>query len=529
MPLTTDLLALGPPLNTRQVKHLRRLVSWWTLLADLSFSDLLLFLRATKDDTERFVIADQVRASTGRTLYRDDYVGVQVTGEERPFVAATFRQGRIQTGEVSLVPTRVHAHVTSIPVLYDGKVVAALSREVSPELVDNLGDGNLERNYLQTFVALADMVATGDFPYPAPDLPFGKVLGKGTHGLDLEHEELPRVGDGMLLVGDDDVVTFASPNAVSALHRVGMTGGIESKRLDEIGLAEDELSLPRPRLAPVTTEIERYDAVVEVTALPLRNVANEFPMREQQRLGALVLLHDVTALRQRDQLLLSKDRTISEIHHRVKNNLQTISSLLRIQARRLSSGEASQALQESIRRIGAIALVHEALSTEVGDDVDFCGVAHVLADTMRHSLTSNELPIDFVVRCSVGKVSTEIVTPLAVVLNELLQNTVDHAYPQAWAPEDAAGEASQGAQRLGTVEVDIDQPSPDLLRMVVRDDGVGLPEDFDIDKTMGLGISIVRALTTADLSGAITYSRRQPGPGSVVLVEVPLERTEPID
>ncbi len=561
-----DLMTLGPPLNIQQTKHLRRLVSWWTLLADLSFSDLLLFLRSSKDDEDgempRFVIADQIRASTGRTLYRDDYVGAQVNGQERPFVAAAFAQGRIQTGEVRLVHTRTQAHVTSIPVLCGGKVIAALSREVAPELVETLGEGNLERNYLQTFAALADMVAAGDFPYPAPALPFGK----GRHGLDPEHDELSRVGDGMLLVGDDDMVTFASPNAVSALHRVGVTGDIEGKRLDQIGLAEEELSLPRPKAAPVATEITRYDAAVQVTALPLRNAGSEFPMRDQTRLGALMLLRDVTALRQRDLLLLSKDRTIAEIHHRVKNNLQTISSLLRIQARRLSSDEASRALQESIRRIAAIALVHEALSTEATDDVDFCGVARVLADTMRHSLTSQEQPIDFVVRCSVGKVPTEIVTPLAVVLNELLQNAVDHAYPQAWVSAGAddadgvddasaggtvAGNPSDGdvaagdsptadpttddtaeafsavsgatAEMLGTVEVDIERPRPDLLRMVVRDDGVGLPEDFDINKTLGLGTSIVRALTTADLSGMITYKNRQPGSGTVVLVEVPLE------
>lgn len=517
----TDLMALGPPLNTHQVEHLRRLVSWWTLLADLSFSDLLLFLRATKDGSDHFVIADQVRASTGRTLYHDDHVGVLVNGFERPFVAAAFDQGRIQTGEVRLVPTRTQAQVTSIPVVCGGTVVAALSREVTPEFADSLDIGNLERNYLQIFAVLADMVAAGDFPYPGLAIP----LGKYGHDQDREHDELPRVGDGMLLVDDADEVTFASPNAVNALHRVGVHGDIEGKRLDEIGLAEDELSLPRPRSAPVTTELVRHDTAVHVTALPLKHSGNNgYQITEQRRLGALLLMRDVTALRQRDQLLRSKDRTIAEIHHRVKNNLQTISSLLRIQARRLSSPEAMHALQESISRIGAIALVHEALSTEADDDVDFCGVAHVLADTMRHSLTSQERPIDFVVRCSVGKVSTDIVTPLAVVLNELLQNAVDHAYPQAWESGEAVTPAI--GEPLGTVEVDIDQPSADQLRLVVRDDGIGLPKDFDVYKSPGLGTSIVRALTTADLGGKLSYNRRQPGPGSVVLVEVPLERTQ---
>ena len=78
--------------------------------------------------------------------------------------------------------------------------------------------------------------------------------------------------------------------------------------------------------------------------------------------GAVVLLRDVSDLRRRDRLLVSKDATIREIHHRVKNNLQTISSLLRLHGRRLESHEARAALEESVRRIRSIALVHETLS-----------------------------------------------------------------------------------------------------------------------------------------------------------------------
>ena len=77
-------------------------------------------------------------------------------------------------------------------------------------------------------------------------------------------------------------------------------------------------------------------------------------------------MRDVSELRRRDRLLLSKDATIREIHHRVKNNLQTIASLLRLQGRRLASVEAKQAIDESVRRIRSIALVHETLAYEAG-------------------------------------------------------------------------------------------------------------------------------------------------------------------
>ncbi len=82
-----------------------------------------------------------------------------------------------------------------------------------------------------------------------------------------------------------------------------------------------------------------------------------------------MLLRDVTDLRRRDRMLLSKDATIREIHHRVKNNLQTIAALLRLQGRRLQSPEAQEAIEESERRIRSIAIVHETLSREPGDEV----------------------------------------------------------------------------------------------------------------------------------------------------------------
>ena len=87
--------------------------------------------------------------------------------------------------------------------------------------------------------------------------------------------------------------------------------------------------------------------------------------------GALVSMRDVSDLRRRDRLLLSKDAAIREVHHRVKNNLQTISSLLRLQSRRMPTGDGKHALEEAERRVRCIAVVHEILSRDATDEVDF--------------------------------------------------------------------------------------------------------------------------------------------------------------
>ena len=141
-------------------------------------------------------------------------------------------------------------------------------------------------------------------------------------------------------------------------------------------------------------------------------------------------MRDVSDLRRRDRMLLSKDATIREIHHRVKNNLQTIASLLRLQGRRLRSPEARAALAESERRIRSIAIVHETLSREAGDVVHFSEIVRPLARLVEDTASSPEHAIRFSVEGDAGDLPGEVATPLAVVLNELMQNAVDHAFPE---------------------------------------------------------------------------------------------------
>src|SRR5262249_35919144 len=147
--------------------------------------------------------------------------------------------------------------------------------------------------------------------------------------------------------------------------------------------------------APVTEEIERRsDVVVLMRCIPLLDGGKVS--------GAVVVMRDVTDLRRRDRLLLSKDAAIREVHHRVKNNLQTISSLLRLQARRLEPGEGRTALAEAERRIRSIALVHEILSREAGEQVEFNDIVPPLVRMAEDGVLS-ERPVAFTVEGDAGE------------------------------------------------------------------------------------------------------------------------------
>ncbi len=470
------------------VGHLQRLVASWGLVADFCFSDLLLFV-PTDDHGTRFVIAGQVRPTTNQTLYRHDLVG-EVTDEvARPLIARSHRLGEIIEGEVTDPVIRERVRMLCIPVRHNRTGIAVLSRDSAPSV--GRASGELERTYVDIFNRFARMIAAGEFPYPVE-------AGEG--------EEALRVGDGCLLLDRSARVSYASPNAVSTLHRVGIHANTEGLRLGELGLPDDAVRTTFAVAVPVTEEIESAAGVTVLVRC--------IPLLEQGRVAAaVVLLRDVSELRSRDKLLMSKDATIREIHHRVKNNLQTISSLLRLQGRRLDSSEAKGAIEESVRRISSIALVHETLSREAGEDVPFADIVGPLVRMVQDELVSPDHAVSFTVEGDPGTLPALVATPMSVVLNELLQNTVDHAFP-------ADGD---GSRREGHVLVEMANDERELL-VRVTDDGVGLPEGFTVGSAKGLGLSIVRALVTSDLGGTIDmFEPVDGGPGTVVELRVPLE------
>jgi len=314
-------------------------------------------------------------------------------------------------------------------------------------------------------------------------------------------------------------VRYLSPNATSALHRVGISANAVGQTLAELGVIDSSVRQAFERAEPVIEEFDqRADVTFLARCMPILGEENGEHVVD----GALLLLRDVSELRRRDRLILSKDATIREIHHRVKNNLQTISSLLRLQARRLESPEAKAAVAESVRRIRTIALVHETLSREPGDDVAFIEVVRPLLRLVEESLQSPDRPVRFTVVGDGGRLAATVVTPLSVVLTELLQNAVDHGFP----------EGEGGGNVVVHLLVEDGQ-----LHISVTDDGQGLPSDFDLSAATGLGLSIVRTLVTTELAGSIEMRQatakeladagltpKNGNQGTVIALSVPLMR-----
>ncbi|WP_460301516.1 sensor histidine kinase [Actinocorallia aurea] len=500
MPTLPDLVRKQTDLDQRDLEWLHALVSDWQLLADLSFADLVLWVPQKRPTGEGhwppravdgWVCVAQMRPTTGPTAYPDDLVGRIVRTGKRGLIDVAWRERRIvREGDPewgSGIPVREE----SIPILArhggQAKMIGVIQR--STNLSSARTPSRLELTYLQSASDLAQMIAEGTFPVP---------------GAEANLIRSPRVGDGLLRVDRTGRVVYASPNALSAYRRLGLATDLVGDHLGETTakLAETGQPIDESFIGMLSgkahreVEVEAHGAFVQLRMLPLI-VAGE-------QIGSIALIRDVTELRWRDRELMTKDATIREIHHRVKNNLQTVAALLRLQARRLRVPEGREALEEAVRRVGSIAIVHETLSHTPDELIDFDEIAdRVIA--MSGDLMSLEIRVHPRRLGGFGVLPAAIATPIAMVLTELLQNALQHGL----------------AEHGGNLEVLVSR-TEERLRVEVTDDGVGLPADFDPESADSLGIQIVRALTEGELGGTIAFGDRQGGGTSVVL-DLPLE------
>ncbi len=485
-----DLVEEHTSFATVDIEHLHRLAGDWQLISDLSFADLLLWVPVGAGD--EYMCVAQVRPTTAPTAYQDDQVGKVFGGAEVAHLHIARTQGRIWREGDPVWYGNTPARHEAIPVRRPGigEVIAVVGRDTN--LSTARTPSQLELNYLTTADDLAQMVADGTFPPP-------RYFGETTSA--------PRVGDGLIRIDETGIITYASPNAQSAYRRLGLPVHLVGEDLAAVTarLADDPLegTDASSRIvaalggeAPGRKEVDARGASILMRALPL--VPGGRPI------GALVLVRDITEVRRRDRALTTKDATIREIHHRVKNNLQTVAALLRLQARRAPA--ARVALEESVRRVASIALVHETLAMSSDEAVEFDGIVDRVGFAAAEVAESDaKVSIRRVGRF--GVLPAEIATPLVMVLNELLVNAVQHGFD-----EGGGGEVVVSARRRGKE-----------LHVTVTDTGKGLPTDFALDGSERLGLQIVRTLVAGELRGTIALQPRSTGGTEAVLV-VPLAK-----
>ena len=438
-----------------------------------------------------FIAVAHTRPSGAATLFYRDIVSERVRPQWRTQVQGAFESGEIVDSSspdwFEETPTRVRA----VPIVRahstDGQtppVIGVITRHT------NLGEARIPSRQQITFDECANdlfrMISSGEFPdLAAPTSP---------------RRGAPRASDGLIRIDVDGISTFASPNALSAFNRMGFEDELEGESLAEVTTGilpatrqvDESLPVVVTGRAPWRTDIEARGVTVSLRAIPLKDHGT--------RIGAIILCRDVSELRHQEQELITKDATIREIHHRVKNNLQTVASLLRIQARRTHSDEARDALTQAMRRVDAIAVVHDTLAQGLTQKVDFDEVFHRVLKLVAEVAAAPNTRARTQSSGHFGVLPSEYATPLALALTEVVTNAVEHGL----------------AGKEGTVTIDAAR-TDDNLHVSVRDSGHGLPEGR---VGQGLGTQIIRTLIQGELGGSIEW--RSDGAGTEVAIDIPM-------
>ncbi len=282
--------------------------------------------------------------------------------------------------------------------------------------------------------------------------------------------------DGIILVDEQGEIIFANAAANSIYNIMGVGRMVRRRVYDRrinLRLAQKAASTQIAN----EEELEQGQMVLVQRAIPI--------IVAGKTVRTVVITADVTELKQKEKELLIKSAVIQEIHHRVKNNLQTIASLLRLQARRTQSDEVKAALRESVNRILSISVVHEFLSQQDAEVIDVAEVAKNILDLVIQNMLEPNFNIQTIFNGQTVIMPSEQATSLALVINELIQNSIEHGFI---------------GLKEGLIGLDI-AILPDTYQIDIYDNGVGLPEHFGQRSSSSLGLQIVRTLIETDLGG----------------------------
>lgn len=451
-------------LKREDIAFLERVERGMPIVADISRADILLYCRGGEDEA---AVVAQARPHSVAPIY-EPICGQAVSRGERPVLFGALESGK---------PARASQRIIA-----DG---APIFQEMLPLF-------GSQRSLLGALTVEKTMIEHERHKRRLPSFRWAtrelqKMLASGILG---GAEELSPFGehDGILVVNSQRQILYASGIANNLYRRLGYMESLVGKELKYLVTSDEALVEKVLReVECLEEEAQEGERIWIRKVLPLLSPDGwwRFWERGPQVVGALVTIHDATAARRREREAKIRSAMIQEIHHRVKNNLQSIAALLRLQARRAGSRETRKALRESISRILSVVVIHEFLSRHESRVINLKEVSRRVVDQLQEGVMDPSKEIQLSVRGPNIYLPAQQATACALVINELLQNSLEHGYRR---------------RKEGTIAVKLREEA-DSVTIEIDDDGRGLPPDFDLEADRSLGLQIVQTLVEDDLGG----------------------------
>jgi two-component sensor histidine kinase len=477
-----------PGLAPEDLELIRKVEAGLPLTADVSRADVLL---CTPLEPQAAVVTFHAIPNSISSLYRKDATGRRLTLDEQPLLFQALRSGAGGRRQREVLSN-------GAPVIQDvypihggaGRVIGAMLVETN--MIAHERQRRRNRHFRQAVVWMQEMCARGE-------------LGSAHNlsGFSLY--------DGIYLVDRHRTIIYMSGIAANLFRSAGIATEVHEQPLSS--LEEEDIKLVEGVFATHLCQEQRQESgdgrIWVRSALPLRtppmrwrNAWRSLPWEwvsgngdETDLDGVMVLLHNATEAVQKQRELNVKSAIIQEVHHRVKNNLQNIAAILRIQARRVESDESRVHLMEAVNRVLSMAVIHEFLSHDEHRPINVKDVCQRIASQVTQVSGSPDQEISVQVSGPSIRLPASQATPVAMVVNELLLNAVEHGLE---------GRSS------GRIQIQLNDLG-DAVCLTIEDNGNGLPADFDPkQQTNSLGLHIVYTLVTDDLKGAFSMRPAEP-------------------
>lgn len=459
-------------LHDGEVAHLQKAMLTLPLLADLTRSDVLLY--ALSDDGSAAVVTAEAKPHTVSPVHLDSQVGMRVPRASDPVIFRCVSHGAPVQG-VTTVSSRGAPIVRAVwPVLHEATVVGVVA--IHTNFLEHERQRRKSVIYKNAVAQIKDMALTGRLEGVETLSPLG------------EH-------DAIMVVDNEGLILYISSIAENLYRKLGYPQSLLGRNIEELVTNESVFFKAKESGGCVEEAIQEGSYTLVKRALPLvpfrrtswlhDSLLSKLRRSPVQLDGAMVIIQDITEERQKEQELRIKSTMIQEIHHRVKNNLQTIAALLRLQARRTGSPEVGDMLQQTIHRILSIAVVHEYLSYDESSIVNLHEITQRIVNEATQGILDPDKRIRFVLDGQDVLLSAQQATSCALIVNELLQNSVEHGFANR----------TEGLVRITLHEDEL------AYQLQIADDGEGLAPGFNPAHDGSLGLQIVRTLVREDLRG----------------------------
>lgn len=453
-----ELCKLYTNLDDADILKIKQMALCIQSLADVENADI--FIDCPTRDSDEAIVVAEAKPTNALSMYKNTVVGELAIRENEPAVLRTLEIGISTKDLKALTQEHVNVRQSVAPIKNNDKIIGVLivEKDITEKINQNRQMEMLAEGYEQLANTLVYMS-------------------------DSENTITDHIEEAIIMFDEEGVVRFKNPIADALYRKLGYMDNL-------IGMEYDNISLDNTTFKEVIDCENCYVSEVNLGKLFLKV---KRVLLSSKTLKVVMMVKDITVMKEKEKELILKSVAIKEIHHRVKNNLQTIASLLRLQARRSDNEKTKESLNESMNRILSIAATHELLAKEGVDEVHIQEViSNIKNNSIRYFSNPNK-EIEVTLSGDNFKISSDKATSIALIINELLQNSMQYAFKH---------------KDSGKIDIVIEKGKV-YSTITVIDNGNG----FNINKVRNnsLGLSIVQSIVKDKLNGDIKINSDNTG------------------